>query len=57
MNLSPNLHYYSVMWNCPTNLEDNIDFWYDSLGDCYRNDMSFDMIATYVDAITEEDSE
>ena len=40
-----------------TIVEDNIDFWYDSLNDCYANRMRFDMIATYVEAISDEDTE
>ena len=40
-----------------TIIEDNIDFWYDSLNDCYNNDMAIDMVLTYIEAITDEDSE
>ncbi|BAQ93950.1 hypothetical protein [uncultured phage_MedDCM-OCT-S45-C4] len=58
MRLSPTLHKYAVTYNNPhTIVEDNIDFWYDSLNDCYANDMRINMICTYVEAITDEDTE
>ena len=57
MRLCPTLHKYAIMCNSDTIVEDNIDFWYDSLNDCYTNDMPIDMICTYVDAINDEDSE
>ena len=57
MKLSPTLHKVAIMYNSPTIVEDNIDFWYDSMNDCYKNDMSIEMILTYIDAIDECDSE
>jgi hypothetical protein len=57
MRLSPTLHKAAMTYSSPTIVEDNIDFWYDSLNDCYQNDMSIDMILTYLDAIDEEDTE
>ena len=57
MRLSPTLHKTAMTYSSPTIVEDNIDFWYDSLNDCYNNDMPIDMILTYVEAITDEDSE
>jgi len=51
MRLSPGLHYANPNL---TNLQDNIDFWYDSLNDCVTNQMRFEMIATYVEAINDE---
>ena len=57
MKLSPTLHKVAVTYNSPTIVEDNIDFWYDSLNDCYENDMPIDMILTYIDAIDDEDTE
>ena len=57
MKLSPSLHKAAVAYNSPTIVEDNIDFWYDSLNDCYENDMGIDMILNYIDAIDECDSE
>ena len=44
-------------YNGETIIEDNIDFWYDSLNDCYNNSMPIDMVLTYIEAITDEDSE
>ena len=44
-------------YNGETIIEDNIDFWYDSLNDCVFNDMAIDMVLTYIEAITDEDSE
>jgi len=43
------------MYNSGTNVEDNIDFWYDSLNDCYANGMRIDMICSYLEAITDSD--
>ena len=51
MKLSPGLHYANPTL---TNLQDNIDFWYDSLNDCYDNHIRFKLIATYVEAINDE---
>jgi hypothetical protein len=46
------------MYNNPhTIIEDNIDFWYDSLNDCYANRMPISMICTYVEAISDDDNE
>jgi len=55
--LSPTLWRYSMNFDSQTIIEDNIDFWYDSLNDCYNNDMAIDMVLTYIEAITDEDSE
>ena len=38
-------------------IEDNIDFWYDSLNDCYSNKMPIDMVCTYIEAINDDDTE
>lgn len=38
-------------------IDDNIDFWYDSLNDCYRNQMPIDMVCTYIEAINDDDTE
>ena len=58
MRLSPTLHKYAVMCNNPhTIIEDNIDFWYDSLNDCYANRMPISMVCTYVEAISDDDYE
>ena len=58
MRLCPTLHKVAVMYNNPqTIIEDNIDFWYDSLNDCYANRMPIEMICTYVEAITDDDTE
>jgi len=54
MRLSPTLHKFAMMTNSPTVIQDNIDFWYDSLNDCYENKMSFDMIGAYIEAINDE---
>ena len=55
--LSPTLWRYSMNYNGETIIENNIDFWYDSLNDCYNNSMPIDMVLTYIEAITDEDSE
>ena len=55
MRLSPTLHQMAVKYNAYTIVEDNIDFWYDSLNDCYRNDVDFELIATYLEAIDDEE--
>lgn len=56
--LSPTLYKYASMYNTDAGeIEDHIDFWHDSLNDCYANDMSIHMICTYIDAITDEYSE
>ena len=57
MRLSPGLHKAAVKYNAGTIIEDNIDFWYDSINDCYSNGMDIEMICTYVEAITDEDTE
>ena len=57
MRLSPTLHYSAMNYKSVTIIEDNIDFWYDSLNDCYDNRMSFDMTGLYIEAITDEDTE
>ena len=58
MRLSPTLHKYAVKYSNPhTIVEDNIDFWYDSLNDCYANLMPIKMICTYVEAISDDDIE
>ena len=70
MRLSPTLHKFAMKYNAfignpggdgishiHTIIEDNIDFWYDSLNDCYNNGMRFDMIGLYIEAIIDEDFE
>jgi hypothetical protein len=57
MRLSPTLHKHATMYNSETIVEDNIDFWYDSLNDCYVNNMPIEMVCTYVEAIMDEDTE
>ena len=54
MRLSPTLHKEAMKYNSPTVIEDNIDFWYDSLNDCYTNEMSSQMIFLYLEAINDE---
>ena len=39
-----------------TIIEENINIWYDCLSDCYQNNMRFDMIADYLDAITDSEA-
>ena len=46
-----------MQWGGETIIESNIDFWYDSLNDCYNNNMEIDMVLAYIEAITDEDSE
>lgn len=53
--LSPTLYKCAWDFNPDTNeIEDHIDFWIDSLNDCYNNAMPIEMICTYIDAITDE---
>ena len=40
-----------------TIIEDNIDFWYDSLNDCYLYQVDFELIALYLESINDEDTE
>ena len=54
MRLSPTLHKFAIAYGTPTDIEDNIDFWYDSLNDCYTHEMSSQMIFLYVEAINDE---
>jgi len=53
--------YYSLLqppWNTvDLNLEDHIDFWYKNINLCYQNNVSIDMICTYLEAINDEDIE
>ena len=44
-------------YDSTTTTQDHVDFWYDSLNDCYNNDMSIFTVLTYIEAITDEDSE
>ena len=37
--------------------DDHVNFWYDSMNDCYQNKMPIDMICIYVEAINDEDYE
>ena len=54
MRVSPGIHYAAPeMWS----LEDNIDFWYKSINMCYDCNAAFDITASYVQAISDEDSE
>ena len=57
MRLSPSLHYMAMNYSSPTIIEDNIDFWYDSLNDCYSYKVDFELISTYLEAIIDEDTE
>ena len=51
--LSPTLWRYSMKFD----IEEHVDFWYDSLNDCYTNCMTVDMICTYVEAINDYEME
>ena len=53
MRLSPTLSKLAPY----TIIEDDIDFWYDSINDCYSNGMMIDMICSYIEAINDEDTE
>ena len=57
MKLSPTLHRMAMKYNAYTIVEDNIDFWYDSLNDCYRHGVEFELISMYLEAIDDEDTE
>ena len=55
---SPTIYHALNQRNCSDLIiEDNIDFWYDSLNDCYKNQMSIEMICTYVEAINDNATE
>ena len=42
--------------NCPDlNLDNHIDFWYDSLNACYTNQMPISKICAYIKAIDEHE--
>ena len=54
MRVSPGIHYANPsMWI----VEDNIDFWYKSINMCYESNSYFEIIATYIEAINDEDYE
>jgi hypothetical protein len=55
--LSPTLWRYSMSYDSTTTTQNHVDFWYDSLNDCYNNAMPIKMVLTYIEAITDEDSE
>jgi len=38
-------------------LNEHIDFWYDSLNDCYINRMPSDMLCRYIEAINDEENQ
>tara|TARA_Y100000004_G_C8748765_1_gene341446 strand:- start:55 stop:228 length:174 start_codon:yes stop_codon:yes gene_type:complete len=57
MRVSPGIHYRFASHGVETIVEDNIDFWYDSINDCYENNMPIDLICVYVEAIGNEDME
>ena len=46
-----------MTYDSTTIIEGNIDFWYDSLNDCYTNSMPVSMKLLYIEAINDEDSE
>ena len=54
MRVSPGIHYAAPEIWC---LEDNIDFWYKSINMCYAADTYFSTIATYIEALSDEDTE
>ena len=54
---SPTITRALIQSNCPELiLEKNVDFWYDTLNKCYKNQMSIDMICNYVAAINNEEA-
>lgn len=54
----PTIYHALNRRNCPDLIiDDNIDFWYDSLNDCYKNQMPIDMVCTYIEAINDDDTE
>ena len=57
MRLSPTLYYLARQFNSPMNINACIDFWYDSINDCYSNSMDTSMILAYVEAINDEEEE
>jgi len=46
-----------MSYDSTTTTQDNVDFWYDSLNDCYNYNMPINMVLTYIEAITDEDTE
>ena len=57
MKLSPTLHYLARQFDTAINTEECIDFWYDNINDCYSKKVDFDLFATYLEAIIDEDTE
>jgi hypothetical protein len=54
----PGIYHALKQRNCPNLVaDDHINFWYDSLNDCYKNQMPTTMICTYVEAINDDDIE
>ena len=51
--LSPTLFKYRQDKVGVIETESNIDFWYDSLNDCYTNQMETQMILSYIEALND----
>ena len=41
-------------YDSTTTTQNHVDFWYDSLNDCYNNAMPIYMVLTYIEGITDE---
>ena len=55
MRLSPTLHKMAIQSHNPHCIvEDNVDFWYDAIQDCYENQLPNEYVMMYLDAINEE---
>lgn len=55
MKVCPGIFYALKIHNDLIYACDHIDFWYDSLNDCYSNQMPIDMVCAYIEAINDED--
>ena len=52
----PTIYHALDQRNCPDLIiDDNIDFWYDSLNACYTNQMPISKICAYIKAIDEHE--
>ena len=54
----PGIYHALKQSNCPDLIaDDHINFWYDSLNDCYKNQMPINMVCAYIEAINDDDTE
>ena len=57
MRVCPGIFYAWKNHGLKEAADNHVNFWYDSMNDCYQNKMPIDMICAYVEAISDEDYE